>query len=74
VGFGIAHPLPVVVGDGAAHAAAQQLQRLRLTENEGKDSCLSRKARAARWLPSITGIPHPLGKVAMMPGPRVGGR
>ncbi len=31
------HPLPVVVGDGAAHAAAQQLQRLRLAENEGKE-------------------------------------
>ncbi len=31
------HPLPVVVGDGAAHSAAQQLQRLRLAENEGKE-------------------------------------
>jgi len=44
------------------------------SRTKAKNSCLSRRVRAARWLPSITGIPHPLGKVAMMPGPRAGGR
>src|ERR1700677_3789085 len=42
------HPLPVVVGDGAAHAAAHQLQRLSLAENEGKEFVsIAQSARGA---------------------------
>src|SRR5271170_7220736 len=59
------HPVPVVVGDGAAHAAAQQLQRLRLAENEGKE-CVPVAQSPPDTPGAPTGLPQGMQRIASL--------